>query len=369
MRAGVRIQATMLACMACAAAGVRAQTVLQPVGALVYERYTFSTPAAFDLWSLSLISAPFGAVEDVSSLVSLRLSCAWASGLLERSDGTTSKLDGLTDTELSARFSTRNGQAALTTTLLLPTGTNRLTGDELFVAGAIAADLLPFRVTNWGGGGGAGAAVAVARPFGDFVVGASVGYVVARSFEPLEADEFEYRPGNQLHVRAAIDRTIGGASKAAIQLVWQRFSADEGDGRNVFQSGDRFRVAGTFDFPIASADAGLYAGWMRRGDGEFVEPADVLPTQSLVYSGFTMRQPIGAAVLQPGVDVRILDIADGGRGYTAGIGASMEFGTRGTTFVPRAGFRFGRLDADDGIESAYKGFELGLVLRFGSGMR
>jgi hypothetical protein len=344
-----------------------AQSALRPIAGVYLERYTFKQPEAIDIESLTLWTVPFGAEMAAGPNVLFSVSGSYARAVLSRPDGSEASLDGLTDSEISARVATPDGAASVTAIVQLPTGSSRLSGDGLFAAGAIAADLLPFRITNWGTGGGAGLSAAVARPLGSFVVGASVGYVVARSFEPLDAQDFRYRPGNQFQVQAAIDRTIGRSAKAAVKVGWNRYGTDKGDGQNLFQTGDRLRVVGSLDFAIGQSKAIAYAGWLSRGEGEFAGATDLLPAQRLGYGGFGFRKSIGSAVLQPSLDVRVLDTDGADRhGYTAGLGAALELPLSGTIVAPSVRGRLGRIQAQDGAESTYNGIEMGLAVRFGA---
>jgi hypothetical protein len=358
--------ATLLVALT-APGALTAQTGFRIGGGGAWEHYSFRTPAAIDIESLSLTTAPFAAELGVGNRWTLRLAGAYASASLARPDGTESTLSGLTDTEASVRLDLGGGSAAITAMALLPTGKSTLTYDELFVAGAIAADVLPFRVANWGTGGGVGASIALARPLGSFAAGFSIGYVVARTFEPIEAEPFEYRPGNQFHVRVALDRTMGSAGKAALQLGYQRFSADQGDGSNLFQAGDRKLAVASYDFAAGSSRATLYAGWLSRGEGEFVDEIDLLPAQELFYTGAGMRAPIGGATLQPAIELRVLSSDGADRsGYTLSAGGSLELPTGVATWVPTVRGRLGRIEARAGGDSGFTGIELGLAVRFGA---
>src|SRR5690606_15624935 len=136
-----------------------------------------------------------------------------AIGTLTRPGGQDSRVAGATDTELRLSYAFGTDRVVVSAIALLPTGLGTLTTEEADAAGAFAADVLPFRVTNWGSGGGFGASTTFAAPLGGFAVGLGLGYVVAREFHLRPGDQFAYRPGNQIHVRAAIDRSFGPAGK------------------------------------------------------------------------------------------------------------------------------------------------------------
>ena len=102
-----------------------------------------------------------------------------------RSDGSTSTIRGFTDTELRATIPVRTGSTSfsLTGVAILPTGMESQEADEVAVAGVIAADLLPLRISNWGGGGGYALSAAAAHAFGHLNLGFSAGYQIASEFE------------------------------------------------------------------------------------------------------------------------------------------------------------------------------------------
>jgi hypothetical protein len=350
------------------ASRLAAQSGSSVAAGVEYERYSFDKPEALDIESLTLLTVPFGARFSLSRRITFAITGAWARGTLVNSDGGSTDLTGLTDTEASLQFELVPGSAVLTAVGLLPTGSNSMTFEEMIVAGAIAADQLPFRITHWGTGGGAGLSLALARGFGAFSAGVSAGYVVARTFEPLEGDAFEYRPGNQFQAAAAIDRLLGARTKIALQLKYQSFGADQGDGSNLFQTGDRFTAVGSLDFALGQSNGIVYAGWYNRDTAELLDPHEVLPSQQMLYAGAGLRTALGSAVLQPSFDVRKVD-TDAGPGYTMGVGASLEAPAGAAVLIPTARFRVGSAESVDGVKTGLTGVDVGFSVRFGAGQR
>lgn len=365
------MRTALVAWCACAtlAAPAAAQRLAPRAGAaVVYERFSFGSAGDIGVETLSLLTVPLGVQLGFGRSVELGVSGAWARGEMVRDDGSESTISGPTDTEL--RLAVRLGRDMLTLTgiALLPTGTESLSIDEADVAGAIAADVLPFRISNWGTGGGVGGAAAIAGPIGSFAAGVSIGYVVAQEFEPLQDDAFTYRPGNQLDLRVAIDRTFGDAGKAALMLRMQQYDDDQIDGANLFRSGDRYEAVGSFAFATGERGAGIvYAGLLRRDEGEYREPVAVLPAQDLFFTGVGLELPAGSLRLKPTAELRVLSgDDDAGKGYTASAGGSVELPAGAATFVPTLRARFGKVELRPGAESDFTGLELGLALRFGA---
>jgi hypothetical protein len=202
-------------------------------------------------------------------------------------------------------------------------------------------------------------------------LGVSAGYVVARKYEPLSATTFAYRPGNQLQIRAAADRTVGSAAKASVQLTYLHFGQDQGDGSNLYQSGDRLQAVGSLAFAAGTNSTGIvYAGYLRRQQGEYTTAVRVTPAQDLLYAGTAFRRPVRGAILVPSLDARILGNASGvEQGRTISAGLALEFPSGNFEVVPRAQARFGSLTVRTGQESTFTGMELGLSIRSRSGAR
>lgn len=350
------------------AAGVHAQLSSARAGAgMRLETYSFADADKVNLESVQLLTFPVGVSALIGSNLELGVSGAFARGTSKRATGQESEVSGLTDTEVRLTVRLSEDRFRLGAVALLPTGTSELEADQLDVAGLVAADLLPFAISNWGTGGGVGLSAAAALPLSPTTsIGVSGGYVLAREYEPIATSNFNYRPGNQLHVRAALDHMIGRSGKASVSVSYQQFSEDEGNGTNLYQAGDRLQGAGSLAFPAGSRGSGIvYAGFLRRLEGKYSSATlPVIPTQDLLYAGGSLRQPVSGVVLLPSAELRVVGNDDGiDQGYTitAGTGAELSLGR--IELVPSARVRFGQLTVREGQESGFTGMELGLTLR------
>ena len=341
-----------------------------------FESYSFSKPEAVGIESITLLTAPFGARVALFRNLSIEARSAFASGTLVRVDGTESTLSGLTDTDVSALFTIARNRVLLTATYTLPTGQATHTVEESEVAGAIAADLLPFRISNWGSGGGLTLDAAFATTMGETGIGFNVGYGMTREFEPLAEDERAYLPGNPLHARVAIDRTVGSAGKFSLLLSMQRFGDDELGGQNLYRSGDRYQGMVSYAFSAGARASGVvYSGWLRRQRGTFIDSSlfgsgAETPAQDLILMGGGVRLPVGSLVLLPSVDTRVFRSADGeGQGYALGAGVGSELRAGRLTILPAVRARFGNVIAREDVESSFTGIEASAAIRFGNPVR
>ncbi|MGD8276434.1 MAG: hypothetical protein PVH00_00345 [Gemmatimonadota bacterium] len=331
------------------------------------EYYRFGDPAVVGIESLSLMTVPITARIALGPTVSLEVNGAFARGVLTRRNGSSITVSGPTDTEL--RLTARLARDAVTVTAiaLAPTGKGELTTEEADAAGAFAADVLPFRITNWGSGGGVGAAVSFARQMGTVGAGLSAGYVVAREFDPLTDQSFSYRPGNQLHLTGALTSVVGAAARASLNVSWQHFAVDEANGQNLYQAGDRLQARGSVAFASGERASGIvYLGLLRRARGEYSSSFDVIPARNLVFTGAAFRTPAGRLVLTPGVDLRVQTRAEGTFGgfvATGGLGAEAPLGS--AVLLPSLRVRYGSVKDSEGASSSLTGIELGLGIRFG----
>ena len=331
----------------------------------VYQNFSFDDEEEVGIRSVSLLTLPFAGRIGLAPGVRMELRGNVARGELIRPDESSIEISGLTDTELRMVADLMDGAASITAFALIPTGNSTLSVEEMGLAGVVGADLLPFRVSNWGSGGGFGAAVTLLHTVGEYGFGMSGGYTAAREFEPLADEPIQYRPGNQLHLRAAVDRTFNGASKGTLQVSWQRYDDDAVDGVNLFRSGDRIQGTVSYAFPAgATSNAVVYAGYLHRAEGQFLLDPETRSSEGLVLLGGGLRTAMLGGVLVPTADLRLLRRDDGvDQGVLGGVGATLELGAGDVTLLPSARVRLGNVTVAEGVESGVRGIELGFGVR------
>jgi hypothetical protein len=333
----------------------------------VIEGFGFLEPTAVGMNGISLLTVPF-ALRYTGPVV-IELSSAYALGVLIDTDGDQTSIAGPTDTSVRLSLPLADDRITLSGAAFLPTGKATQTPEEATVAGVIAADLLPFRITNWGTGGGFDVSASVVIPMGGFGVGARVGYSAAREFEPLEGGPqvFSYQPGDQMYVRVALDRAVGATGKATVSATMQRFNDDAFDGVNIYRSGDRLEVLGSLNMAAGtSGSAALYGGVMHRSKSAFIDGSQELSAQDLIVAGAGFRIPGARVAFLPSTDLRVFRSGDGlGQGYALGLGAALEIGAGNSIVLPSVRARLGKVVVNDRTSSAFVGAEIGLTMRFG----
>jgi hypothetical protein len=364
--------------LAASAQGLPQRGMLQAGTGASFETYEFLDPDVVGLSRLSLFTVPFAVRGLPLERLQLQASGAYAQGVLKRTDGSEATLSGPTDTELRASYVLGRDLVVISAAYLVPTGSRAYTLDEAEVAGTIAADLLPFRITQWGSGGGLGVSTAVAVPVGEFGIGFSLGYTVAQEYDALQLPDegaWRYHPGNELRLRLGVDRTFGDAGKASLLLNLQRYDEDRLQGQSLLQPGNRYDLTGFYSFATGRGANGVtYLGVAHRDAATFTEreAQDLffagmeIPAQDLIFAGAGFRVPLGARVFVPSVEGRLIRRSDGlNQGHMVGVGASMEWRAGSVLLVPALRSRFGKVLLWDGEEASFRGGELGLSIRMG----
>ncbi len=348
------------------------QVALGAAAAPGFELYRFTDASQTGIDRVSLLTLPFELRTPLYGPASLAISGAYARGELTTVGGIRTVLSGLTDTQVALSIGIKPDVATVTAVALIPTGKSDMTANQAVLAGVVASELLPFRISNWGSGGGGGLSTALAHSFGAIGLGGSVAYLVTRQYDLATPGAFAYRPGNQLRARLALDAATGRAGKASLQLTYLHSGDDRFSGKNVFRAGDRLQALGSYAFAAGARTSGiLYAGVLHRALGSYVVQLGATPaSQNLVLAGGGARMPIGGAVFLPSVDVRVLRRADGnGDGEIVGLGGSLELPLGASTLVPSVRARLGRVLLDPTSESGFGGLDVGLGVRFGGGAR
>lgn len=331
-----------------------------------FEAYSFGDPEAAQLESLSLLTIPLSVTTRLGRSVSARLTGRYARATATRPDGTTSTVAGPTDTELRVTAPLAGEAVTVTGLVSLPTGSPTHTPGEAEVAGAVAADLLPFRVTNWGTGGGVGGSVSFAQPVGSFGVGVSAGYLAAGDFQARDREDMRYEPGDVLRLNGVVDRSFGDV-KGSLRVSFQHFSEDALGGTNLFRAGDRIEVLAQTAFPLGGRSSALvYTGVLHREQGAFLTDPRTASAEDLVLLGGGVTIPWSDGTVTPVARLRLFRKTDGaGDGFTTEVGASGHWSTGGMTWGPVASVRFGSVDAREGVSSSFVGGEVGLSFRLG----
>lgn len=381
--AGLRAVApAALLVAAMAAAGPAELHAQAGAGGALVQSYTFGTPEAAGLERFTLTTLPFAAEVPLGGFASVDVSGAWAEGRARGPDGAEARLNGLTDTQVGFALTLGRDRVVLRSTLSLPTGQDVVTFEESAVAAVVAAELLPFAINTWGSGGGAGGDMALAFQAGGWGVGIGGGYWAGRSFDPGIDAGGQYRPGDQIQARLALDRDVGSSGTFSLIVGMQRFGEDALDGANLFRSGDRYEGLASYTFAVGMRGSALvYGGAYHRERGSLLvdtptlEGATSTASQQLFMAGTNLLLPLSNRIsLLPDAGVRVFRSGDGvGQGWLGTVGAALDVRLAGPPYgrrlvlSPSGAARLGRVVVREGSRSDIVGWEAGVTLRMVTG--
>jgi len=336
-----------------------------------FQSFQFRESARVGIESLSLLSIPVAAQIRVGNSIRVEGSTTWARGRMERPGGGFSEIAGPTDSQVRVVADLVRDRISLNGIYSIPTGADRFTREQASLAGAVAADLLPFSLSSWGSGGGLGGGILLFQPMGRLGVGLSGGYLVPGEFAPVDEAQFQYRPGAALSVGGIVAYNVGLRGRALFQGSFQRFEEDQLQGQNLFRSGDRLQLRGSYAFGLGERGSGvLYGGALRRSEGAFLEDLQTRPAQDLIFSGVGLRIPQGRWVWVPAADLRIQRREDGrDQGSLGGLGLRAEIPAAYGVLIPNVHLRAGSVLLRKGVHSRVMGVDLGLSIRQGGGGR
>ncbi|TVP74485.1 MAG: hypothetical protein EA352_10735 [Gemmatimonadales bacterium] len=367
-----------LAFLVASSGALAAQVVQDPAGTRAgteaglgpsIQYFSFSDGDAAGVESLSLVSLPFAGAVRFADRFRLQVSGGWARGSMERPGGATTELSGLVDTRLRLDADVLPGTLRVSGILGLATGIDGFSAEEADLAGAVAADLLPLMISNWGSGGGGGAAVTALHSSGNTAVALDVGLERAGEFTPSAASPAGYRPGTAFRVGAVVDQVLEDGGKLSLRADIRRFGDGQIDGENVFRSGTRTGATASWAFPAGARSSGLvYGGYRYRSEGTFLLDLDPRPSQGTVILGGGLRTPAAGGVLTPSAEFRAIRRDDGqDQGWRIGAGTSGEWQAGGAILQPGIRLHLGNARITEGVDSSFTGIDLTLILRRDTG--
>ncbi len=365
-------------CTAVAGSTARAQSLSDAEGRLApqYVQYQVHAPADETISELAIpifISVPAG------SRLSFDIGTAYARAHV--TSGTTrSDISGLTDTQIRGSYTLGGDFVVLTAGVSLPTGESRVSLDQLLAAGRIGNDFLAFPVSNMGTGLAATGGIAVARPFGDWSVGAGLSMRRSRAYEPFDfaGPTLRYQPGNETRARIGVDRPVA-AGHLALGLTYAAFGREDAGG-SAYNTGDRVIAQGVFTGLLGEHDYTIAAYNVFRAPGEYAS-GDRAGRENVANLFLSLGLHTMATIVEPSLELRHwrqqlfetpgqgnAEIERSQSSRLATIAVRARANVAGLLLFPSAGYTMlGRLatldDSGRPVNADLTGFHVGLVIR------
>ena len=274
-----------------------------------------SYQAGLGIKSVSEVAVPFAVVWQANPRLSFDLGGRYATAT-RKDSAASATISGLTDIQLRGAYQVVPDVAVFTVSASLPTGKTKITNSQLLTAGAIASDLLPYPVSNFGSGFNVTSGLALAVPVGEWALGVAGSYRLNGDFTPF-ADTTNcpvtngkagcgYKAGGEFRVRVGADRLIG-QSRLSFGFTYSSFGEDDFGSSPIFQSGKRYIGQGSWSFPIGNVGLQVYAWDLYRSPGSQLIDTTVITLQkrNVLAVGVAGSVQTGRNVLRPQVEFRI----------------------------------------------------------------
>lgn len=311
-----------------------------------FHAYTIESPSNTKIREFSV---PLFVVVPITPALTIDLGTAYASSHVEQTTfgkTTTSNIAGLTDTQLRANYVLGTDFVVLTAGVNLPTGQSRVTVDQLPAASLIGSDFLAFPISNMGTGFGETGGIAVARPAGDWNVGAGFSMRRTEQYDPFDVGgtSFRYQPGNEYRARVGADRAVG-TGRVTVGFTYSTFGNDELAG-SVYNTGNRYITQTTFNDDFGPGRLGIVAWNLFRTAGTLAD-STFLGHENITNAAVSYGINVGSALIEPNVETRVWVQEGASTSLLATIGVRSQLYVGGFAVLPGVGYSLGRVAAQD----------------------
>ena len=274
-----------------------------------------------------------------------------------------SKISGLTDTQIRATMNLGSDLVLLTAGVNIPTGKSTADTSEQMAAALIGNDFLVFPVSSMGSGFGGTGGVAIAKPVGQWNLGAGLSVRTAMPFDPYEdasGAKLRYTPGTEMRARVGLDHPYG-TGRAAVGFTYSKFGDDKFQ-QSIYNTGNRLLTQASLSNSLWNGDYALNVWNLFRSSGTL---ADSTPTgtESItdVSAAYGMR--MGAGRVEPGVSFRTWSQADIPSSYQSTVSLRYDWTSGRFGFSPMAGYTFGSMGTTTSESASLTGFRAQLTFR------
>jgi hypothetical protein len=319
---------------------------------------------------ISEVAIPLFAFVPVTRTLTLDVGTAFVSARATNTSSgqpVESKISGLTDTQIRATLNLGSDLVLLTAGVNVPTGRSLITPAEQSAAGLIGNDFLMFPISSMGSGFGGTGGLAIARPFGDWNLGAGLSVRHSMPFDPYQdaaGTKLRYAPGDETRARIGVDHPYG-TGRASLGLTYSKFGNDT-LARSGYNTGDRLMAQGYVTSAMGRGDYLLGAWNLFRASGTQFD-GSTSGTENITDVSASYGLPVGVARLEPGIDVRTWAQQGQALSLQSTVSLRYEQSMGAVTVSPGAGFTFGKLAAQSatGVSTtaSLSGFRAQLTIR------
>lgn len=330
---------------------------------LAPQYVSYELTAGTEKTTVSEFAIPLAYVQPISSRLSFDIATAFAS-VTSEVGGVSSKLSGLTDTQLRFNYTFGSEALVITVGVNAPTGQYKVDTSKVAAAGTIGNDFLAYPVSSFGSGFAGTGGVAFARPMGSWNLGLGASFRKGAEFGAFatDADELKFTPADEMRLRVGVDReALGG--RMAFGLVYSSFGEDKADDGTTtpttYATGNRLIGQGALDVPLGSTQLYVGAWLLHRAEGE--QFSGVAPPEDIYNVTLALGFNAGSLFLEPSIETRLWRIDGEKAGALSYFGVRTRFSAASLELSPSVAYGTGSLDGAAAADIS--GFKAGLTIR------
>jgi len=318
--------------------------------------------------TISQLGVPIAIIVPFSDRFNMDLSTSYASSQAKTA-GVTSKITGLTDTQLRGNLTLGDNAAIITLGVNLPTGQYKVPDGQQVAAGQIGNDFLIYPVTSMGNGLATTGGIGFARTLGNWNLGIGASFRYSTAFDAYQVQSaiLRFTPGTEARLRLGLDRPVGDGS-FNVSLTYSKFGNDEA-ADSTFGTGDRALVQSAYAVPIGGNRDLLLSLWdLYRGVGQQFggvgQQRVASPSENVANLGVAMGFQMGSGLyIQPNIEERSWIYDNSNAGLLTNVGVRLRFDWGGLTMNPSATYSLGSLYATGVPSTDLTGFKVALLIR------
>lgn len=332
------------------------------IGGPQYVNYKISISGAAK--SVTQLSIPIAVIVPITDRLTLDVSSAWADSRVSSNGTETSKINGLTDTQVRGNFSMFDGTAIFTLGVNVPTGMYKVPDAQQEAAGQIGNDFLLYPVSSMGSGGAVTGGVAVARTAGAWNLGLGGSFRYSQPFDAYEIQNavLRFEPGSETRLRLGADRAVG-YGRLSLAATYSAFTDDKADS-TTFATGARTLGQASFYWPTDNGNDWTISVWdLYRAQGQQIGTA--APSENISNLNVAYGMYFGDVYVQPSLEGRAWT-RDGEKAGTTGAGGvRLRFDAMGMSINPSVTYSIGSVyPAGGGSSIDVSGLRFSLLVRW-----
>ncbi len=313
--------------------------------------------------TVTQLSSPLVFIVPFGDRFNLDISTSYANTEVTVGGATTSKISGLTDTQLRGNLTVGDNAAIFTIGVNIPTGKYTVPEGQQEAAGQIGNDFLLYPVSSMGSGLGATGGVALAKSFGDWNFGFGGSFRHSTQFDAYKVASkvLRFTPGDEFRARVGADRPVGDG-RLSLAVTYSKFSNDVADS-TTFATGDRALAQGSLVLPVGGGDLQVVAWNLYRAQGQLI--GGISPWANVANLNVGVGFRLGELYVQPSVEGRSWNQGGKKAGTLANLGVRFRFGLGDLSINPSATYAIGKLYStiDGGGTTDVTGYRASILIR------